>query len=115
MPATNVGGVILDTTILDKLTAEIRPRTSRIVESYGLAIMSEAAQNAPVDTGALRSSLTSESGMDGDLLYIVKDGVEYGIFLELGTSKMPAQPFVVPAVESWRERFLAAFAGLFTA
>ena len=113
MPATNVGGVILDTTILDKLTAELRPRASKIVESHGLAIMSEAAQNAPVDTGALRSSLTSESGMDGDLLYIVRDGVEYGVFLELGTSKMAARPFVLPAVESWRDRFQAAFSGLF--
>jgi HK97 gp10 family phage protein len=39
--------------------------------------------------------------------------VEYGIFQELGTSKMPAQPFLIPALEAWRNRFLDAFRELF--
>jgi len=40
---------------------------------------------------------------------IVADGVEYGIYLELGTSKMAAQPAANPAVEAVRPGWDAAF------
>ena len=106
-------GIILDTSVLDKITAEIRPRAARIVQTYGLAITSSAAQNAPVDTGALRNSITSESMMTGEMMFTVSDGVEYGVFVEFGTSRQAAQPFMVPAIEDWRERFLAEFSELF--
>jgi hypothetical protein len=29
--------------------------------------------------------------------YIIADGVNYGLFVEMGTSRSPAQPFLVPA------------------
>lgn len=103
----------LDISGLDKITAEMRPRAAKIVNTYGLMIASEAARNAPVDTGALRNSILSESKMDGDT-FIVQDGVEYGAFVELGTSRQAAQPFIAPAVEAWRERYFAAFSELFT-
>ena len=108
-----VGGIVLDTKILDRITSEMRPKASQTVETYGIAIAGAGAQNAPVDTGALRNTITSESHMEGDLTYIVQDGVEYGIFQELGTSRMAAQPFLVPAIEAWAQRFQNAFAELF--
>ncbi len=111
--AMNVGGVYLDTSVLDRMTAEIRPKASETVNKYGLAITSQAAQGAPVDTGALRSSITSESKMTGDMTFTIQDGVEYGVFQELGTYKMAAQPFLIPALEAWAQRFLNAFAELF--
>lgn len=110
---TQVGSVKIDTRVLDKITAEIQPKASKVVNKYGLAITGEAAKNAPLDTGALRSSITSESMMTGDMSFTVQDGVNYGIFQELGTSKMAAQPFLLPAVEAWRQKFLDAFAELF--
>ena len=110
---TQVGSVKIDTRVLDKITAEIHPKASRTVAKYGLIITGEAAKNAPLDTGALRSSITSESMMTGDMSFTVQDGVNYGIFQELGTSKMAAQPFLLPAVEAWRQKFLDAFAELF--
>ena len=113
MPAQNVGGVTLDTSILDKLTAEIRPKARKIVNQYGLEIASVAAQNAPVDTAALRNSLLSESKMTDDLTFMVSDGVEYGVYQEFGTSKMAAQPFLIPAIEAWAQKFQDAFAELF--
>ena len=109
----NVGNVVLDTTVLDKITAEMKPEARKIVNKYGLVITDAAARMAPVDTAALRNSLLSESRMTDDLTFTVSDGVEYGIFQELGTSKMAAQPFLVPAIEAWRERFLNAFGELF--
>ena len=108
-----VDGVALDTSILDKLRAEILQRASRVVQGYGLKIMAEAARNAPVDTGSLRSSIVSESHADGPLLFIVQDGVEYGVFLEFGTSRQAAQPFFVPAIENNRDKFEQAFAEIF--
>ena len=110
---TQVGSVKIDTRVLDKITAEMKPTASKLVERYGWAITSEAKKNAPVDTAALRNSILSESMMTGDLSFTVQDGVNYGIFQELGTSKMAAQPFLLPAVEVWRQKFLDAFAELF--
>jgi len=45
---------------------------------------------------------------EGEHLRIVADGVEYGIYQELGTSKMPAHPFMTPAVEAMRDKFADA-------
>lgn len=107
--ATKLQGVTLDTSVLDKITDELRPRASETVERFGLLIAGDAAKAAPVDTGALRNSIVSESHMEGDLTFIIQDGVLYGIFLELGTSRMAAQPFVTPAVEKHAAKFLASF------
>ena len=107
------GGVRLDTAKLDAMIANARPKASMIVQTFGVAIAGAAAQGAPVDTSALRNSIPSESHMETDLLYIVQDGVEYGIFQELGTSKMAAQPFLIPAVEAFTQRYQDAFKVLF--
>ena len=37
-------------------------------------------------------------GVSGSNVWIVGVGAEYGIYLEFGTSRMPAYPFLVPAV-----------------
>jgi len=111
--STNVGGIELDTAVLDRITAGMRPGAAAIVEKYGSQITGQAANSAPVDTGALRNSITSESGMTGEMQYTVKDGVTYGIFQELGTHKMAAHPFLVPALEQWAQPFVNAFKELF--
>lgn len=55
----------------------------------------------PVDTGRLRSSITNEIGEDGDgLVATIGTNVEYAPYVELGTSKMAAQPFLLPALEA---------------
>jgi len=126
MAAVKVTSVKLDTRLLDKLTAETKPKAREVVKQYGLAMTNEAAKLAAVDTGALRNSIVSESAMrtnvtftdgamvtDETLTYILQDGVEYGIFIEFGTSKIPARPFMLPAVEKYTQAFLNAFNGLF--
>jgi HK97 gp10 family phage protein len=106
-------GMVLDTTVLDRITAELKPKASKIVNNYGNMVTADAAKRAPVETGALMNSLTSESKMTADLTFTVSDGVEYGVYQEFGTSKMAAQPFMRPAIEAWRDRFFNAFAELF--
>jgi len=44
-----------------------------------------------------------------EVLYIVADGVSYGIYQEFGTIKMAAHPFMHPAVEKIRAGFEQAF------
>lgn len=102
-------GVTLDTTLLDKLTAEMLPRASKVVQKYGIAMAADAAMNAPVDTGTLRGSIVSESHMIGPLLYELQDGVEYGAYVEFGTSRQAAQPFMIPAIEGKKDEFIQAF------
>lgn len=41
----------------------------------------------------------------GSITRWVHDGVEYGVYQELGTSRMGAQPFLRPAVEANRRGF----------
>jgi HK97 gp10 family phage protein len=102
----------LDTKVLDKIIAQQVDEAGRIVRGAAFSIEGHAKNKAPVDTGALKSSLTAEKKR-GVLRWWVHDGVEYGIYQELGTSRMSAQPFLIPAVEAvrpawdrkWREFF----------
>ena len=60
-----------------------------------------AKQLCPVDTGRLRSSITNEIGQDSEgLVATIGTNVEYAPHVELGTSKMAAQPFLLPALDA---------------
>lgn len=57
-------------------------------------------------SGYLRSQVQWELGSDGDGLFAdistpaeSVDGAPYGLFQEVGTSKMPAQPHIRPALD----------------
>lgn len=84
----------------DALNAAAHESLARIVLSFGT---SPSAPGSPpgVDTGALRASMRAEK--TGDLEYQVMDGVEYGVYLELGTERMAARPFVTPVIEEYRQ------------
>jgi len=88
----------LDTRVLDRMAKDLDRNADRVIASIAHQVEAEAKQLAPVDTGALKNSLHTDR--EGQAHYIVADGVEYGIFQELGTSRMAAHPFMVPAVES---------------
>lgn len=56
-----------------------------------------------VRTGRLRGSITWRLGQDSDGLYAdVGTAVLYGPYLEYGTSRMPAYPFLRPALDAAR-------------
>ena len=59
-----------------------------------------AAGNAPApDMGTLLNSMKFLPV--GHLHYEVSDGVEYGVWLEYGTERIAARPFVRPAFDDW--------------
>ena len=68
------------------------------VRKTGLDVVNLAKQKAPVDTGTLRGSI----GMDvlGPAHVQVGPGVHYAPFLEYGTSRMSARPFMGPAADA---------------
>lgn len=55
-----------------------------------------------VDTGALRSSIHVEKPRNK--VRLITDGVEYGIFLEFGTRRMGARPFMGPMADRLARR-----------
>ena len=57
-----------------------------------------------VRTGRLRNSITYGVDTSEPAVY-VGTNVEYGPFVELGTSKMAARPFLKPAVENYGEQY----------
>lgn len=90
-------GVTLDTTQLDRLAKNLDTNVDRALASLAEYVKGQAADMAPYDTGALSNSIDAEK--ERELLYLVFDQVEYGIWQEIGTSRIPAQPFMTPAVE----------------
>lgn len=75
------------------------------IELAGLAL-DYAKQIVPVLTGALRDSL--EIRVSGDSVFIGSD-LNYSTYVELGTSKMTAKPYLIPAllvaIAEWHQRF----------
>ena len=68
-----------------------------------LKVEAGAKRRCPVDTGRLRSSITHELRVDAEGLHaVVGTDVEYAAYVEFGTSRMHAQPFLRPALDEVR-------------
>jgi HK97 gp10 family phage protein len=78
--------------VLDALQAQIEQALTAI----GLTAESYAKQECPVDTGRLRNSITNVVRADEKAAYIGSN-VSYAGFVELGTSRMKARPYLRPA------------------
>ena len=85
----------------------LRKAGQTAVATAALNIQREAKQRTPVDTGRLRSSIRATIGGDG-LSAVVGTDVEYAPFVEHGTNRMQARPFLFPAFEGERPKFLAS-------
>jgi HK97 gp10 family phage protein len=77
---------------------------SQVVRGAAFLCQRTAVQQAPVDTGFLRSSITvgrPDGGSLGprDLAAQVGPEATYGAFVEFGTSRAGAQPYMTPAAE----------------
>jgi phage protein, HK97 gp10 family len=101
-------------TVISNRFAEIAARlpqeTGEIVQKTLLAIETTAKMKAPVDTGALRASIQNE--MEEETSGVVYTNQEYSQFVEFGTSKMAAQPYMTPAAEGERSHFLSDMSNL---
>lgn len=74
-------------------------RTERAVLRLAIDTQNRARELCPVDTGRLRASITHVPGRDSNGYYVdVGSNVEYAPFIEFGTIKQPAQPYLRPAL-----------------
>lgn len=80
--------------------------TGRLRNSITFAISGENA-NAPTYTDSEKNTYTYEGTAPDDKEKAVYIGtnVEYGSFVELGTSKMPPRPFLKPAATKHNEEY----------
>lgn len=111
----------MDDAPLRKLAADIRKaakttgqRAQVVVRKTATDIEGTAKQLAPVDTGNLKGSIGHSDlrtvGRSGTLAVEIGPTASYGVFLELGTSRMAPQPYMGPAADRHAPAFEQAMA-----
>jgi len=95
--------------LLPAAASRVRSELPDVVGRTALDVEARAKGYAAVDTGEMRAGINSaHSGLSAT----VNAPVEHSLFIEYGTSKMSAQPFMRPAAEAGGPAFQAAVAEL---
>lgn len=94
-----------------KIAAELAPKVTKAVVATALQVESQAKETVPVLTGNLRRSLSVQP-LDPFHVLVGTD-VEYAPYVEYGTHRMAAQPYLTPAVELARPVFTARLSAVF--
>jgi HK97 gp10 family phage protein len=99
---------------LDKLFAQLEKIADLDLVSAeidAVNVFAEEARNlVPVDTGALQITIGVE--VEGDTVNLVagNEDVNYALYVEMGTIKMAAQPYMRPAVDNKQKQAMKAAA-----
>lgn len=89
--------------------AELHAGAIEAVAAEVALVGSDVEDAVPVDTGELKDSVQRESGgLEGS----VKATARHAKFVEFGTYKDPAQPYMGPAADKARRRFPATAAAI---
>lgn len=75
---------------------KVDPGVGAMMMEVGAEALAFAQDHAPVETGALKASLTLEH-VSGNVAR-VSVNVDYWLFPEYGTVNMPAEPYLRPAL-----------------
>ena len=76
------------------------------IEKGALRVEADAKRNCPVDEGLLRASIDHKLN-NGTLSATVGSSLDYSKFLEFGTVKQRAQPYLYPALQSNQDNISA--------
>lgn len=90
-----------------EIAAALPEKTKVVVAKTARDIEGHAKSVVAVDTGNLKNSIDVEFDSDG-LTAIVAPHTEYAAFVEFGTRRMSARPYMTPAAERNRPAFTAA-------
>jgi HK97 gp10 family phage protein len=95
---------------LKELTAKLRSIKGirpQVVRPGADVAVHYAKKNAPVDTGYLRDSgFSRDADYGADIVF----GAPYSAYVEMGTSRAPAQPYVRPAIDEHEGEIVDAIA-----
>ena len=84
-----------------------KEQRARALEAVGMQAENYAKLLCPVDSGNLKNSITHDRG--GEDFEIVGTNVEYAPYVEYGTQRMKAQPYIKPAVEEHVDEYRSIF------
>lgn len=89
-----------DREILEKfkqIANDVPKAAEDMIANVGAVALTEARNNVPVDTGALKGSITLEVEGGDNPVATVGSNLEYAPYVEYGTSSHTPQPFMEPA------------------
>lgn len=96
----------------EQIAKAIKTAIAAALEEVGLAAEGFAkkklTENHSVDTGRLRNSVTHIIDMGEEAVYIGTN-VEYAPYVELGTSRSKAKPYLVPAAQEHKAEYRKIF------
>ena len=79
-----------------KIVINIPSATDEALQKTADAIVTDARSIVPVRTGRLRNSIGIEKSEGG---FVIKTDTPYSGFVEFGTSRMLARPYLRPAIQ----------------
>lgn len=94
--------VDIDRTAFDNKIRTVRilvnDEIKRVVTETADRVVTESKKIVPVDTGRLRDSIHSKVMDEGFTAHVIAD-TPYAAYVEFGTSRMSAQPYLTPSLE----------------
>lgn len=92
---------------LPSIPKALEAAAAREVATAGYDVEARAKQLVPVRTGTLRRSIHTVISNNG-MTATIGPSVDYGLFVEMGTHRMPARPYMRPAAAYVSPRFADA-------
>ena len=84
---------------LEELVETLPDKFTKGMQDACLLVEESAVNNAPVDTGYLKGTITNKVVQNGSKIEgYVYSTAEYAPYVELGTYKIGAKPFLYPAL-----------------
>lgn len=90
-----------------EIAAAMPEQTKKVVKQTAFNVEAYAKSVVHVETGNLKNSITTEFEDDG-LTAIVAPHTEYAAYVEFGTRRSSAYPYMTPAAERNGPAFVAA-------
>lgn len=97
--------------VCEKLPDMVEKEADREVAQFCKDVVRNAKLRVPVDTGRLKWSIRQHKDKMG---HSIEAGADYASYVEYGTSKMRAQPYIRPAINVYLPRLKKALENILT-
>lgn len=95
---------------VEQIQAAMDKAIAKALTMIGQRAEGNAKAICPVDTGRLRNSITNAIDTEANAVYIGTN-VEYGPYVELGTSRRHPHPYLKPAAADHADEYRAILKG----